>query len=539
MLSQEARDKAKIAIESAYGAKFHLERQFKTKLENAQEAHEAIRPTDFELSTISGDAREKRLYELIWKRAIASQMADAKIERTTAQIDISTTPEILVAQGEVIAFEGFLKAYLEGKDEDEEDENKDMLPPLHVGQILNINELKASERFTRPSARYTEASLVKALEERGIGRPSTYAPTISTIIKRAYVVKEDRDGKERKFQTWILKDDEISGSLNSEVVGTEKAKLFPTHIGTLVTEFLVDNFENVVDYTFTAEMEDQFDNIAKGKLEWTVLMKSFYSSFHQTIEDSKSITRTSIGGGRELGLDPDTGKKISVRLGRFGPFVQLGESGDEDKPTFANLSNNHNVATLTLDEAILLLARPKLPREIGVFEDQAVIIGAGKLGPYIKIDGKFTSLPVDFDPFTIDLETALLVIKSAALAAESAGLGFFEENLIETGKGRFGPYVKHNGKYYSLGKTDNLTSITQERAIELILAKRTLEANKFIKEFPNNDIVKIVNGMYGPYIQIGKRNVKIPKGQKPEDLTLEECLALGDAAPVATKKRKK
>jgi DNA topoisomerase-1 len=268
-------------------------------------------------------------------------------------------------------------------------------------------------------------------------------------------------------------------------------------------------------------------------------MKSFYSSFHQTIEDSKSITRTSIGGGRELGLDPETGKKISVRLGRFGPFVQLGESGDEDKPTFANLSNHHNIATLTLDEAILLLARPKLPREIGVFEDQAVIIGAGKLGPYIKIDGKFTSLPVDFDPFTIDLETALLVIKSAALAAESAGLGFFEENLIETGKGRFGPYVKHNGKYYSLGKTDNLTSITQERAIELILAKRTLEANKFIKEFPDNDIVKIVNGMYGPYIQIGKRNVKIPKGQKPEDLTLEECLALGDAAPVATKKRKK
>jgi DNA topoisomerase-1 len=466
-------------------------------------------------------------------------MADAKIERTIAQIDISTTPEILVAQGEVIAFEGFLKAYLEGKDEDEEDENKDMLPPLNVGQVLDINELKASERFTRPSARYTEASLVKALEERGIGRPSTYAPTISTIIKRAYVVKEDRDGKERKFQTWILKDDEISGSMNSEIVGTEKAKLFPTHIGTLVTEFLVDNFENVVDYTFTAEMEDQFDNIAKGKLEWTVLMKSFYSSFHQTIEDSKSITRTSIGGGRELGLDPETGKKISVRLGRFGPFVQLGESGEEEKPTFANLSNNHNIATLTLDEAILLLARPKLPREIGIFEDNPVIIGAGKLGPYIKLDGKFTSLPVDFDPFTIDLETALLVIKSAALAAESAGLGFFEEGLIETGKGRFGPYVKHNGKYYSLGKTDNLTTITQERAIELILAKRTLEAKKFIKEFPNNDTIKVVNGMYGPYIQIGKRNVKIPKGQKPEDLTLEECLALGDAAPVATKKRKK
>ena len=281
-------------------------------------------------------------------------MADAQIERTTAQIGISSTSEILVAQGEVITFEGFLKAYLESKDEEDEDENKDMLPPLSIGQALELQELKAQERFSRPAPRYTEASLVKALEERGIGRPSTYAPTISTIIKRAYVVKEDRDGKERKFQTWILKDDEISGSMNSEIVGTEKAKLFPTHIGTLVTEFLVDNFENVVDYTFTAEMEDQFDNIAKGKLEWTVLMKSFYSSFHQTIEDSKSITRTSIGGGRELGLDPETGKKISVRLGRFGPFVQLGESGEEEKPVFANLAKNQSIATLSLEQAIAL-----------------------------------------------------------------------------------------------------------------------------------------------------------------------------------------
>jgi DNA topoisomerase-1 len=353
------------------------------------------------------------------------------------------------------------------------------------------------------------------------------------------VVKEDRDGKERKFQSWILKDDEISGSINTEIVGTEKAKLFPTHIGTLVTEFLVDNFENVVDYTFTAEMEDQFDNIAKGKLAWTVLMKSFYASFHQTIENSKSITRTSIGGGRELGLDPETGRKISVRSGRFGPFVQLGESGEEEKPTFANLGNQQNLATITLDEAILLLARPKLPREIGISEDKPVVIGAGRLGPYIKYDGNFTSLPENYDPFTIELETALLVIKSAALAAEAGGLGYFEDHLIETGKGRFGPYVKHNSKYYSLGKADALTSITQERAIELILAKRNLEANKFIKEFPENAMVKIVNGMYGPYIQIGKRNVKIPKGQKPEELSLDECLALGDAAPVATKKRKK
>jgi DNA topoisomerase I len=539
MLSQEARDKAKAAIETAYGSQYHHARQFKTKSESAQEAHEAIRPTDFETSTIFGDAREKRLYELIWKRAIASQMADAKIERTIAHINISTNKEILVATGEVIAFEGFLKAYLEGKDEEEEDENKDMLPPLAIGQVLDLNELKAQERFTRPAARYTEASLVKALEEKGIGRPSTYAPTISTIIKRAYVVKEDRDGRFREFQTWVLKDDEISGSKNTEIVGTEKAKLFPTHIGTLVTDFLVDNFVDVVDYKFTADMEDEFDNVAKGKLEWKILMKSFYSSFHQTIEDSKSISRTSVGGGRELGVDPESGRKISVRLGKFGPFVQLGESGEEEKPVFANLTKSQNVASLQFEEALALLARPKLPREIGIHEDKPVIIGAGKLGPYIKFDGKFTSIPESFDPFTMDLASALEVMDSALKAAEADGLGYFEDQLLETGKGRFGPYVKHHGKYYSLGKTDQLTSLTQDRAIEIILAKRNMEANKFIKEFAENEAVKIVNGMYGPYIQIGKRNVKIPKGTEPASLTLEECLALGDAAPAPKKARKK
>lgn len=538
-LSQEARDKAKSAIESAYGAKFHHSRQFKTKSESAQEAHEAIRPTDFEVSTLSGDARERRLYELIWKRAIASQMADAQIERTTAQIGISSTSEILVAQGEVITFEGFLKAYLESKDEEEEDENKDMLPPLSVGQELTLQELKAQERFSRPAPRYTEASLVKALEEKGIGRPSTYAPTISTIIKRAYVEKEDRPGKEREYQTWVLKNDEIIGEKNTEIVGAEKAKLFPTHIGTLVTDFLVDNFEEVVDYKFTADMEDEFDSIAKGKLSWTQMMKNFYGNFHQTILDSKSINRSSVGGGRELGIDPKTGKKISVRLGKFGPFVQLGESGEEDKPIFANLSKDQSISSLTLDEAIALLERPKLPREIGIYEDSPMVIGAGKLGPYIKHNGKFTSLPETEDPFTIEMDGAIAVLKAAQITAEAEGLGYFEDELISTGKGRFGPYVKHNGKYFSLGKTDNLATLTQERAIEIILAKRNMEANKFIKEFAENEQIKVVNGMYGPYIQIGKRNVKIPKDQDPAALTLEQCIALGEQAPAPKKGRKK
>jgi DNA topoisomerase-1 len=466
-------------------------------------------------------------------------MADAQIERTVAQIGISSTNEILVAQGEVITFEGFLKAYLEGKDDEEDDENKDMLPPLSIGQNLSLQELKAQERFSRPAPRYTEASLVKAMEERGIGRPSTYAPTISTIIKRAYVVKEDRLGKERDFQTWLLKNDEIIGEKNKEIVGTEKAKLFPTHIGTLVTDFLVDNFQEVIDYKFTADMEDEFDNIAKGNLSWTQMMKGFYGNFHQTILDSKSISRSTVGGGRELGIEPKSGKKISVRLGKFGPFVQLGESTDEDKPIFANLSKDQSITSLTFEQALALLDRPKLPREIGIYEDTAIVIGAGKLGPYIKHNGKFTSLPDTEDPFTIEIDAAISVLKAAHVAAEAEGLGYFEEELISTGKGRFGPYVKHNGKYFSLGKTDSLTSITQERAIEIILAKRNLEANKFIKEFPENEQVKIVNGMYGPYIQIGKRNVKIPKDQVPAELTLEQCLELGEQAPAPKKSRKK
>lgn len=536
-LSQEARDKAKHAIEAAYGSKFHHARQFKTKNESAQEAHEAIRPTDFDVNTITGDSREKKLYELIWKRAIASQMSEAQIDRTTAQIAISTSKEVLVASGEVITFEGFLKVYLEGKDDEEEDENQDMLPPLSIGQILDLNELKAAERFTRPAARYTEASLVKALEEKGIGRPSTYAPTISTIIKREYVVKEDREGKERSAKSIVLKDKKITTSTNKEVFGTEKAKLFPTPIGTLVTDFLVENFDDVVDYKFTADMEDEFDNIAKGKLSWTQMMKNFYGDFHKTIEESKSISRSSVGSARELGVDPKTGKNVSVRLGKFGPFVQLGDAGEEEKPTFVNLDKSQNLSTLTFEEALKLLERPKLPREIGIYKDEAVVIGAGRLGPYIRFDSKFTSLPASYDPFTIELKEAIEVLEQAEKAAEADGLGQFENELVSTGKGRFGPYVKHAGKYYSLGKGETLTSITLEKAIELILAKRNLEANKFLKEFPENDSIKVVNGMYGPYIQIGKRNVKIPKGTDPQSLTLEDCIKLGEDAP-ATKKKK-
>ncbi|MDZ7897858.1 MAG: type I DNA topoisomerase [Arcicella sp.] len=540
-LSEEAIQKASEAITDAYGANYVQTRQFKTKNENAQEAHEAIRPTDFAVSSAGSDMKEKRLYDLIWKRAIASQMADAQLERTTATVGISTTPEELIAQGEVIKFDGFLKVYLEGKDDEDDEENSKMLPPLNVGQILDLDVLKATERFSRPAARYTEASLVKALEEKGIGRPSTYAPTISTIIKREYVVKEDREGKERSFKEMILKNNKISEKVGKENYGTEKQKLFPTSVGMVVNDFLVNNFTDVVDFKFTADMEDEFDDIATGKIEWSEMIGNFYGNFHKTIEDSKNIDRGTVGSSRELGIDPKTGKPISVRLGKFGPYVQLGEqkTKDEEKPLFFNLKKDQLVTTITFEEALALMELPKLPREVGFYEDKPMIIGAGKIGPYIKHDDKFTSLPATEDPFTVTEARAIEILNEKRVADAGAALGIFENEQIGTGKGRFGPYVKHAGKFYSLGRADSLDTITLARAIEIIEKKRNAEANKYVKEFPENESVKVLNGMYGPYIQIGKRNVKIPKDVKPEDLTLEDCIKLGEEAPAPAKGKKK
>jgi DNA topoisomerase I len=540
-LSEDAIENATAAIKSAYGDKYVFNRQFKTKDENAQEAHEAIRPTDFSANTAGADLKEKRLYELIWKRAIASQMADAQLERTTATVSISTTPEDLIAQGEVVKFDGFLKVYLEGKDDEDDEENSKMLPPLTIGQILDLDILKGTERFSRPPARYTEASLVKALEEKGIGRPSTYAPTISTIIKREYVVKEDREGKERSFREMILKDNKITEKVNKETFGTEKSKLFPTSVGMVVNDFLVDNFKNVVDFKFTADVEDEFDDIAKGKIEWSQMIGNFYTGFHQTIEDSKGIDRNTVGSSREIGIDPKTGKMISARLGKFGPYVQLGEqkTKDEEKPLFFNLKKDQLITTITLEEAIALMELPKLPREVGFYEDKPMIIGAGKMGPYIKHDDKFTSLPPSEDPFTVTEARAIELLIEKRAADLGSAIGVFEAEPITSGKGRFGPYVKHDGKFYSLGRADSLETITLDRAVEIIKKKRDAEANKFLKEFPENDTIKVLNGMYGPYIQIGKRNVKIPKDMVPADLTLEDCIRLGEETPVVAPKGRK
>ncbi|WP_044171393.1 type I DNA topoisomerase [Flectobacillus major] len=538
-LSEEAIEKAKAAIIDQFGNQYVQTRQYKTKNESAQEAHEAIRPTDFSVTSAGADPKEKRLYELIWKRSIASQMADAQLERTTASITISSTPEELIAQGEVIKFDGFLAVYLESKDDEEDEENSKMLPPLNVNQILNLDTLKATQRFSRPAPRYTEASLVKALEEKGIGRPSTYAPTISTIIKREYVVKEDRPGKERDFKELVLKSDKITEKTSKETYGAEKSKLFPTSVGMVVNDFLVSNFKGVVDFKFTADMEDEFDEIAQGNIEWSKMIDNFYKDFHKTIEESKNAERSSASSTRELGIDPNTGKTVSVKLGKFGPYAQLGDTKDEEKPIFVNLPKDKLLSSITFEEVLELFEKPRLPREIGFYEDKPIIIGAGKLGPYVKHDDKFVSLEATDDPFTIEEPRAIELILAKRAADAGGALGEFEGQPISTGKGRFGPYVKHDGKYFSLGKTDSLTSITLERAIEIILAKRNQEANKYIKEFPENESIKVVNGVYGPYIQIGKRNVKIPKDMVAADLTLEDCIKLGEETPAPTRGRKK
>jgi DNA topoisomerase I len=468
-LSEEAMEKARVQITSEYGQDFYNKRVFKTKSESAQEAHEAIRPTDFSTLTGSSDRNEQRLYELIWKRAIASQMSDAQLERTTATVGISTTSEELVAQGEVIKFEGFLKVYLESSD-DEDEEQKGMLPPLNIGQVLKLADMKATERFTRNPPRYTEASLVKKLEEMGIGRPSTYAPTISTIIRREYVIKEDRAGFERDFRELTLSNDQIRSKVSKEVYGSEKSKLFPTSTGMVVNDFLVHNFNDIIDYSFTASVEKDFDHIADGELSWKKMISNFYAPFQKKVAEVKEEAIDRSLTSRDLGEDPVTGKKVSVRIGKYGPYVQIGDVEDEDKPKFASLQKGQLMENITLEEAFELF---KLPREAGKFEEKEMIVNIGK----------------------------------------------------------FGPYVKHDGKYYSLGKTDDPMAVTEERLVEIIEDKRLSDSNRTIKEFAEDADAKVLNGRYGPYIVFGKKNVKIPKGMEPADITYEEAVRLAAETP--------
>lgn len=518
-LSEAALAQAEAAIEKLYGKDFVKIRRYKTKSKGAQEAHEAIRPTNLNIQEIGGDARDQRIYDLIWKRTVASQMSDALLEKTTATINVSTAEEKFVAQGEVLKFEGFLKVYLEGKDEEEEENAEGILPPLKIGEKLNSREITAVERFTHHPPRYTEATLVRKLEELGIGRPSTYAPTISTIQKRNYVVKEDREGVKRIFRCLALKNGNIIAEEKSENTGAEQAKLFPTDIGMVVNDFLMQGFNDIMDYNFTAKVEEEFDEIAEGKLLWTKMLEGFYRPFHKTVEN---VTETSArqSGERLLGKDPKTGKQVIVRLGRFGPIVQIGHPDDEEKPRYASLRKDQRMDTITFEQAIELF---KLPRNLGEHEGNEVIVNIGRFGPYIKYQDGFISLPKGEDPCTISLERVKEILNGPRLPKT---LGKFNGEDIIVAKGRFGPYVKYKNIFASLKKDEDPFEVTLDRAIELVVAKEKKEAEKLIKQWDEDGRIRVVNGRYGPCIQAGKKFFRIPAGKEPKELTLDECLSI-------------
>ena len=476
-LSDLATNTSKAEIIAMAGEKYVHIRKFQTKSKGAQEAHEAIRPSYMNQHEISGSAQEKRLYELIWKRTIASQMADAELEKTTATILISTSNEKFIAAGEVLKFDGFLRVYLESTDEDTEQEDSGMLPPLKEKELLTAKHIVAQERFTQKPARYTEASLVRKLEELGIGRPSTYAPTISTIQNRGYVEKGDREGELRSFTLITLNKKSITDELKEETFGTEKAKLFPTDIGIVVTDFLSEFFPNIMDYNFTAKVEKEFDNIADGEIEWTKTIDTFYKEFHPVVEASKARSEHKVGE-HILGTDPKTGRQISVKIGRFGPVAQIGTSEEEEKPLFASLLKNQSMETISLEEVLELF---KLPRSLGEFEDAEMTVAIGRFGPYIKHNNKFVSLPKEEDPMTV----------------------------------------------------------SADKAIALILKKREEDANKTIKVFEEDAEMQLLNGRYGPYISYKKKNYKIPKKQDPALLTLADCLKIIEEDTTSDKPKKR
>jgi DNA topoisomerase I len=473
-LSETALAGAAAEVKKQFGDKYHQARQYQTKTAGAQEAHEAIRPTHFGSLTRGKESGEKRLYELIWKRAVASQMADASLERTTADITISTRPELFQAKGEVVLFDGFLKLYL-AHESDEEPEEEGILPPLTVGQNLDLGSSLAAQIYDRPKPRYTEASLVKRMEEMGIGRPSTYAPTISTIQDRDYVVKGDLEGKERPVQSFVLEKGKIEETNATEVYGADRGKLFPTSVGMLVSDFLVKHFPDVVDYDFTKHVEEEFDDIEDGKQKWNAMIADFYTPFHKTVTDADEISRQEAAGARTLGQDPATGKPVIARLGRYGPMLQLGEATDEEKPKFAPLPQGKRLDDVTLDEALELF---KLPRVVGTTADGQEITSAfGRFGPYIKWGNQYASIKPD-DPFTVTLE----------------------------------------------------------RARTLVVEKVKKDAAKHIKAFDGTDI-QIMNGRFGPYITDGKKNAKVPKGTDPAKVDLDTAKSLLEAAPVRSKRR--
>jgi len=509
-------------IESSFGKQYLHARKYKSKTANAQEAHEAIRPTYIERKNLGPDKDQQRLYDLIWKRSIASQMSEAEIEKTVVKIDISTMRDKqLEAVGEVLKFDGFLKVYLESTDEDEDEDTKGMLPPLNLQQSLDLNQMEATESFTRPAGRYTEASLVKKLEELGIGRPSTYAPTITKIMEeeRGYVTKESREGTLRNFQQITLKNGKIETKTKSEITGTTKNCLYPSDLGMVVSDFLSEHFSKIMDYSFTANVEDELDKIATEGLEWKNMLKKFYGPFHDSVENTMENAERA-KGKRELGKDPNSGYTVIAQMTRFGPVIQIGdreEVSEGEKPRFANMKPGQSMETITFEEAMELF---KLPRVVGIVEGEEVLVNTGRYGPYVKMGEMFVNLPRNLDPMTITLDEAKVLID--AKLDENAPIGQYQNLPITKGKGRFGPFIKWNNLFINIPVRFKLETINEAQAKELIEAKVEKEANRYIQNWPAEKI-SIENGRWGPYLKFGKNNLKIPKmdGQKIEDEYLQ------------------
>lgn len=520
-LSSEAVQAAQNEIIRLFGKEFSSPRVFTSHSKGAQEAHEAIRPTDISKSSLKIDLDQARLYELIWKRTIASQMSDAQLERTQVKIKANKHSELFVASGEVIKFEGFLKVYLESIDDDDQ-EKEGILPPLYVGEALNCKNIIANQRFTRPPYRYTEASLVKKLEELGIGRPSTYAPTISTIQNRGYVERSNIEGVSRNYQQITLANDQINVTELTENIGADKGKLIPTDIGIVVNDFLVAHFDNIMDYHFTAKVEESFDNIASGKEDWTDMMRLFYNEFHPTVINVEQNAERETGE-RILGTDPTSGKPISVRLGRFGAMVQIGSVDDQEKPQFASLLPGMSMETITLEEGLKLF---ELPKKLGIFQGKEVEVNIGRFGPYVRFGDSFISIGKDKDVFSVTMEEAQGIIIQKQ--KEDAPIAMYQGKEVIKGKGRFGPFIKWNDIFINVGKKYNFDNLSSTDVQELIEDKLKKESEKVVKEWSEQGI-RIEKARWGRYNLIqGKNKIELGKDTDMSLFTLEQAQALLD-----------
>ena len=529
-LSKEAQNNIGNYINAQYGEAYKQLRSFKTKNKGAQEAHEAIRPTNFNANQLSLEYDQARLYELIWKRTLASQMSDAKLERTQISINADQYKPQFIAKGEVIVFDGFLKVYMEGVDEEDE-ETQGMLPKVKVGEQLILQNIKSVQRFTRPPYRFSEAALVKKMEELGIGRPSTYAPTISTIQNRNYIQKGTSEGEERKYMELTLVDDQVSKQLLTEMVGADKGKLIPTDIGTIVNDFLVENFESILDFNFTAQVEQSFDDIASGTEDWTAMLKNFYTSFHENVESvNENAQRES--GERILGVDPKSGRAVKVRLGKFGPMAQIGEQEDEQKPVYASLGSTQQLETITFEEVMTLF---ELPKTIGDYQGEEVIVNNGRFGPYVKFKDKFISLPKGMEPMEVDMEFAKDLIEEKL----KADAPIFEYNNLPVtkGVGRFGPFIKWSGLFTNVNKSYDFDNLSDADIVQLIEDKIQKEKEKVLHHWEEEGI-RVEKARWGRSVIIkGKQKVELNKDVDATKLTLEQVQTLLGKSKKRAKKK--